>query len=66
MAIAVVMLIAFYQLPQFQDFKFYKSIPSLLYLHCMLILPQKDKERTTEKNNLLLNILFMTAPLLHH
>ncbi len=66
MAIAVVMLIAFYQLPQFQDFRFYKSIPSLLYLHCMLILPQKDKERTTKKEQPPLKYFIHDGTLLHH
>ena len=66
MVIAVVMLITFYQLPLFQDFSFINLSPSLLYLHCMLILPQKDKERTTEKEQPPLKYFIHESPLLHH
>ena len=66
MAIAVVMLIAFYQLPQFQDFNFINLSPVYFNLHCMLILPQKDKERTTEKEQPPFKYFIHDGALLHH
>ena len=61
-AIAVVMLIAFYQLPQFQDFNFINlSLVYFIFIVCLSFL-KKTKNEQPKKNNLLLNILFMTAP----
>ena len=62
MAIAVIMLIAFYQLPQFQDFSFINLSPVyFIFIVCLSFL-KKTKNEQPKKNNLLLNILFMTAP----
>mgnify|MGYP006190005681 FL=1 len=62
MAIAVVMLIAFYQRPQFQDFSFINLSPVyFIFIVCLSFL-KKTKNEQPKKNNLLLNILFMTAP----
>ena len=62
MAIAVIMLIAFYQLPQFQDFNFINlSLVYFIFIVCLSFL-KKTKNEQPKKNNLLLNILFMTAP----
>ena len=61
-AIAVVMLIAFYQLPQFQDFNFINlSLVYFIFIVCLSFL-KKTKNEQPKKNNLLLNILFITAP----
>ena len=61
MAIVVVMLIAFYQLPQFQDFNFINLSPVyFIFVICLSFLKKTKSEQL--KNNLLLNILFMTAP----
>ena len=62
MAIAVIMLIAFYQLPQFQDFNFINLSPIyFIFIVCLSFL-KKTKNEQPKKNNLLLNILFITAP----
>lgn len=66
MVVAVVMLIAFYQLPQFQDFNFINLSPCIFYLCYLLILPQKDKERTTEKEQTPLKYFIHDGALLHH
>ena len=62
MVIAVVILIAFYQLPQFQYFNFINLSPVyFIFIVCLSFL-KKTKNEQPKKNNLLLNILFMTAP----
>ena len=60
--VAVVMLIAFYQLPQFQDFNFINLSPVYFIVLVCLSFLKKTKNEQPKKNNLLLNILFMTAP----
>lgn len=61
-AIAVVMLIAFYQLPQFQDFNFINISPVyFVFIVCLSFL-KKTKNEQPKQNSLLLNILFMVAP----
>lgn len=62
MVVAVVMLIAFYQLPQFQDFNFINLSPVYFIFVIYLSFLKKTKNEQPKKNNLLLNILFMTAP----
>ena len=60
--IAAVILIAFYKLPQFQDFNFINLSPVYFVFIVCLSFPEKTKNEQPKKNNLLLNILFMTAP----
>ena len=62
MVIAVVILIAFYQLPQFQYFNFINLSPVYFIVLVCLSFLKKTKNEQPKKNNLLLNILFMTAP----
>lgn len=62
MVIAVVILIAFYQLPQFQYFNFINLSPVYFVVIVCLSFFEKAKNEQPKKNNLLLNILFMTAP----
>ena len=60
--VAVVMLIAFYQLPQFQYFNFINLSPVYFVVIVCLSFFEKAKNEQPKKNNLLLNILFMRAP----
>ena len=62
MVIAVVILIAFYQLPQFQYFNFINLSPVYFVVIVCLSFFEKAKNEQPKKNNLLLNILFITAP----
>lgn len=62
--VVVMMLIAFYQLPQFQEFDFMNIFPACFIFIVCLSFFKKAKDEPTEKNSLLLNILYITTPFL--
>lgn len=65
MAIAVVMLIAFYQLPQFQDFNFINLSPVYFIFVIYLSLLKKIKSELLKKQ-LPLKYFIHDGALLHH
>lgn len=59
--VAVIMLIAFYQLPQFQEFDFMNIFPAcFIFIVCFSFF-KKAKDEPTEKNNAFLEILSFVA-----